>query len=120
MDGRGQGNSGGIHGQYVARGQQPARFYRPAGLGAGGMGRRNGAHLGAGGIGEALSGALPPKQALLARLLPFWRPGTVVTTNTSGLPVGRIAEETPAEFRRFFLGAPFFTPPRYMKPLQIT
>src|SRR3990172_7804594 len=68
---------------------------------------------------EAIIEDLPTKQALLARLLPFWRPGTVVTTNTSGLPVGRIAEETPAEFRRFFLGAHFFNPPRYMKLLEI-
>src|SRR3990172_7480992 len=68
---------------------------------------------------EAIIEDLPTKQALLARLLPFWRPGTVVTTNTSGLPVGRIAEETPAEFRRFFRGAHFFNPPRYMKLLEI-
>jgi 3-hydroxyacyl-CoA dehydrogenase len=68
---------------------------------------------------EAIIEDLPAKQALLARLLPHWRPGQVVTTNTSGLPVRRIAEETPAEFRRFFLGTHFFNPPRYMKLLEL-
>src|SRR3972149_5705488 len=36
---------------------------------------------------EAIIEDLPTKQALLARLLPFWRPGTGVPTNTSGPPV---------------------------------
>jgi len=68
---------------------------------------------------EAIIEDLPAKQALLARLLPLWRPGVVVSTNTSGLPVHRIAEETPAEFRRAFLGTHFFNPPRYMRLLEI-
>ncbi|MDR7427498.1 MAG: 3-hydroxyacyl-CoA dehydrogenase/enoyl-CoA hydratase family protein [Armatimonadota bacterium] len=68
---------------------------------------------------EAIIEDLPAKQALLARLQPLWRPGTVVSTNTSGLPVSRIAEEAPAEFRRFFLGTHFFNPPRYMKLLEV-
>ncbi len=68
---------------------------------------------------EAIIEDLPAKRALLARLFPLWRPGTIVTTNTSGLPVGEIAAEMPAEFRRHFLGAHFFNPPRYLKLLEI-
>ncbi len=68
---------------------------------------------------EAIIEDLPAKQALLQRLLGHWRPGVIVTTNTSGLPVGKIAAETPAEFRRTFLGAHFFNPPRYLKLLEI-
>jgi 3-hydroxyacyl-CoA dehydrogenase len=70
-------------------------------------------------IVEAIIEDLPAKQALLARLLTYWRPGTIVTTNTSGLPVGKIAAEMPVEFRRHFLGAHFFNPPRYLKLLEI-
>ncbi len=68
---------------------------------------------------EAIIEDLPAKQALLARLLPHWRPGTIVSTNTSGLPIGRIAAEVPQEFRRTFLGTHFFNPPRYLKLLEI-
>ncbi|HEV8338598.1 MAG TPA: 3-hydroxyacyl-CoA dehydrogenase/enoyl-CoA hydratase family protein [bacterium] len=68
---------------------------------------------------EAIIEDLPAKQALLAGLLPHWRSGTIVTTNTSGLPVGTISAQMPAEFRRHFLGAHFFNPPRYLKLLEI-
>src|SRR5699024_4836110 len=44
---------------------------------------------------------------------------TIVTTNTSGLPIGDISEDCSEEFRRHFLGTHFFNPPRYMKLLEV-
>lgn len=68
---------------------------------------------------EAVVEDLPTKQALLDRVGAYWRPGTIVTTNTSGLSVGRIGEALPEAARRHFLGAHFFNPPRYMRLLEI-
>jgi 3-hydroxyacyl-CoA dehydrogenase len=42
-----------------------------------------------------------------------------VTTNTSGLPVGKIAEGFPDDFRRSWFGTHFFNPPRYMRLLEL-
>ena len=47
------------------------------------------------------------------------KPGTIITTNTSGLPVGKIAEGFSDDFRRCWFGTHFFNPPRYMKPLEL-
>ena len=68
---------------------------------------------------EVIVERLEPKQALLARLEPLRRPGAIVTTNTSGIPIGSIAAERGAEFRRAFFGTHFFNPPRYLKLLEV-
>jgi 3-hydroxyacyl-CoA dehydrogenase len=47
------------------------------------------------------------------------KPGTIVTTNTSGLPVGKIAEGFSDDFRRYWFGTHFFNPPRYMRLLEL-
>ncbi len=47
------------------------------------------------------------------------KPGTIVTTNTSGLPVGKIAEGFSDDFRRNWFGTHFFNPPRYMRLLEL-
>ncbi len=47
------------------------------------------------------------------------RPGTIITTNTSGLPVAKIAEGFSEDFRRCWFGTHFFNPPRYMRLLEI-
>ena len=47
------------------------------------------------------------------------KPGTLITTNTSGLPVGTIAEGFSDDFRRAWFGTHFFNPPRYMRLLEI-
>jgi 3-hydroxyacyl-CoA dehydrogenase len=47
------------------------------------------------------------------------KPGTIITTNTSGLPVGKIAEGFSDDFRRVWFGTHFFNPPRYMRLLEI-
>lgn len=68
---------------------------------------------------EAVVEDLEIKQALLARVEAHWSPGTIVSTNTSGLPVGAIAERSGAEFRAHFVGTHFFNPPRYLKLLEV-
>ena len=47
------------------------------------------------------------------------KPGTIVSTNTSGLPVAKIAEGFSDDFRKSWLGTHFFNPPRYMRLLEI-
>jgi 3-hydroxyacyl-CoA dehydrogenase len=68
---------------------------------------------------EAVVEDLDAKRALFDRLQAHWTPGTIVSTNTSGLPVGAIAEGLGREFRAHFLGTHFFNPPRYMKLLEV-
>jgi 3-hydroxyacyl-CoA dehydrogenase len=59
------------------------------------------------------------KRALLRKVEAVRKPGTIVTTNTSGLPVHSIVEGFSEEFRRHWFGAHFFNPPRYMRLLEI-
>ncbi len=48
-----------------------------------------------------------------------WNPGTIVSSNTSGLSINEMVSECSAEFRQYFLGTHFFNPPRYMKLLEL-
>jgi 3-hydroxyacyl-CoA dehydrogenase len=59
------------------------------------------------------------KRALLRKVEAVRTPGTIVTTNTSGLPLHEIAEGFSEEFRRHWFGTHFFNPPRYMRLLEI-
>jgi 3-hydroxyacyl-CoA dehydrogenase len=68
---------------------------------------------------EVVAENLEIKRALLARVAAVRKPGTIVTTNTSGLPVGRIAEGLPAEWQQHWAGTHFFNPPRYLKLVEI-
>src|ERR1700760_4761741 len=68
---------------------------------------------------EAVTENLAIKQQLLAKITPFLKPGVILTTNTSGLPVASIAAELPADLRRSWFGTHFFNPPRYMRLLEI-
>jgi 3-hydroxyacyl-CoA dehydrogenase len=68
---------------------------------------------------EAVIENLDIKRSLLQKVNAVRRPGTIVTTNTSGLPVGKIAEGFPDEFRRAWFGTHFFNPPRYMRLLEL-
>jgi 3-hydroxyacyl-CoA dehydrogenase len=68
---------------------------------------------------EAVAEKMEIKRALLSSILPHLRADAIVTTNTSGLPVARIAEELPAEFRRRWFGTHFFNPPRYMRLMEL-
>ncbi|HEV2522077.1 MAG TPA: 3-hydroxyacyl-CoA dehydrogenase/enoyl-CoA hydratase family protein [Candidatus Acidoferrales bacterium] len=70
-------------------------------------------------IVEAVAENLEIKRALLARVAAVRKPGTIVTTNTSGLPVRRIAEGMPGEWQEHWAGSHFFNPPRYLKLVEI-
>jgi 3-hydroxyacyl-CoA dehydrogenase len=59
------------------------------------------------------------KRTLLRKVEQFRKPGTIITTNTSGLPVAKIAEGFSDDFRRSWFGTHFFNPPRYMRLLEL-
>ena len=59
------------------------------------------------------------KRTLLRKVEQLRKPGTIITTNTSGLPVAKIAEGFSDDFRRSWFGTHFFNPPRYMRLLEI-
>src|SRR5579863_9816807 len=66
---------------------------------------------------EAVVENLDIKRSLLRKVEAVRMPDSIVTTNTSGLPVGKIAEGFSAEFRKAWFGTHFFNPPRYMRLL---
>ncbi|MGA9966519.1 MAG: 3-hydroxyacyl-CoA dehydrogenase NAD-binding domain-containing protein [Terriglobales bacterium] len=68
---------------------------------------------------EAVVENLDLKRALLRKVEAIRKPGTIITTNTSGLPVGKISEGFSVDFRRSWLGTHFFNPPRYMRLLEL-
>jgi 3-hydroxyacyl-CoA dehydrogenase len=68
---------------------------------------------------EAVVENLELKRALLRKVEAIRKPGTIITTNTSGLPVGKIAEGFSDDFRRCWFGTHFFNPPRYMRLLEL-
>jgi 3-hydroxyacyl-CoA dehydrogenase len=68
---------------------------------------------------EAVVENLEIKRSLLKKVEAIRKPGTIITTNTSGLPVGKIAEGFSEDFRRAWFGTHFFNPPRYMRLLEL-
>jgi 3-hydroxyacyl-CoA dehydrogenase len=68
---------------------------------------------------EAVVENLEIKRRLFERVERFRRPGSVVATNTSGIPVGQIAEGFSDDFRAHFLGTHFFNPPRYLHLVEL-
>jgi len=70
-------------------------------------------------IVEVVAENLDIKRKLLSRVAQFRKPGAIVTTNTSGLPVKLIAEGLPDEFQQHWAGTHFFNPPRYLKLVEI-
>jgi 3-hydroxyacyl-CoA dehydrogenase len=68
---------------------------------------------------EVVAENLEIKRSLLARVAQHRKPGAIVTTNTSGLPVHLIAEGMSEEFQQHWVGTHFFNPPRYMKLIEV-
>jgi 3-hydroxyacyl-CoA dehydrogenase len=68
---------------------------------------------------EAVAENLEIKRKLFERVETVRKPGTIVTTNTSGLPVHLIAEGRSADFQEHWAGTHFFNPPRYMKLVEL-
>ena len=69
-------------------------------------------------IVEAVAENLEIKTALLKRVVPHLAPRAILTSNTSGLPIARIAATIPDVRSRFF-GTHFFNPPRYMRLVEV-
>lgn len=59
------------------------------------------------------------KQKLFERIDSVRTPGTIVTSNTSGISVNAMIEGRSEDFQKHFLGTHFFNPPRYLKLLEI-
>jgi len=70
-------------------------------------------------IVEAVVEQLEVKRDLLARVDAGRRVGSIVSSNTSGIPIGLLAEGRSDDFRRHWLGTHFFNPPRYLHLLEI-
>jgi len=62
---------------------------------------------------------LAVKQQLLSRIEQVWKPGTIVSSNTSGISITEMSKHTSEAFQAHFLGTHFFNPPRYMKLLEV-
>ncbi|MGE3405024.1 MAG: 3-hydroxyacyl-CoA dehydrogenase NAD-binding domain-containing protein, partial [Vicinamibacterales bacterium] len=70
-------------------------------------------------IVEAVVERLDVKRALLERVDAVRRPGSIVTSNTSGISITALAEGRSDDFRRHWLGTHFFNPPRYLRLLEL-
>ena len=70
-------------------------------------------------IVEAVAEKLEIKRALFERVEKVRKPGTIVTSNTSGIPIHAIAEGHSEDFQQHWAGTHFFNPPRYMKLVEL-
>jgi 3-hydroxyacyl-CoA dehydrogenase len=70
-------------------------------------------------IVEAVAENLEIKRSLWRRVAALRAPGSIVSTNTSGIPLARISEGFDSEFRQHFLGTHFFNPPRYLHLAEV-
>lgn len=68
---------------------------------------------------EAVVENLEIKHKVFAEVEKHRKPGSIVASNTSGIPIRSIAEPFSDEFKQHFLGVHFFNPPRYMKLVEI-
>ena len=68
---------------------------------------------------EAIIENLDAKRDLVKRIDRLLKPDAIVSSNTSGLPIAKIACSGSPEFKAHFLGTHFFNPPRYMKLLEV-
>jgi 3-hydroxyacyl-CoA dehydrogenase len=70
-------------------------------------------------ICEVIIERMDIKKKMMARIDEVRSSHTIVSSNTSGLPIAEISEDCSDEFRENFLGTHFFNPPRYMKLLEV-
>jgi 3-hydroxyacyl-CoA dehydrogenase len=68
---------------------------------------------------EAVVENLEIKHKIFAEVENHRKPGAVIASNTSGIPIESIAEPFSDDFKQHFLGVHFFNPPRYMKLVEI-
>lgn len=70
-------------------------------------------------ICEVIVERMDIKKKIMSDIEKVRKPGTIISSNTSGLPISEISEDVSEEFKNHFLGTHFFNPPRYMKLLEI-
>ncbi|MDG1261921.1 MAG: 3-hydroxyacyl-CoA dehydrogenase NAD-binding domain-containing protein [Flavobacteriales bacterium] len=68
---------------------------------------------------EVIVERLDIKQQMFERVEKYRKPGTLITSNTSGIPIHMLIEGRSEDFRKHFCGSHFFNPPRYLKLLEI-
>jgi 3-hydroxyacyl-CoA dehydrogenase len=105
-----------------ARSLRPDPFFTPeslARISTGGFDTDFAKLAGVDWIMEAVVERLDVKRALLERVDAVRRPGTIVSSNTSGIPLATLAEGRSADFRTHWLGTHFFNPPRYLHLLEL-
>lgn len=68
---------------------------------------------------EVVVERLDIKQQVFEKVDKYRKPGTLVTSNTSGIPIHLMAEGRSEDFQKHFCGTHFFNPPRYLRLLEI-
>lgn len=68
---------------------------------------------------EVIVERLDIKKSLFEKVDALRKPGTLITSNTSGIPIHLMAEGRSEDFQKHFCGTHFFNPPRYLKLLEI-
>ncbi|MBO9592044.1 MAG: enoyl-CoA hydratase/isomerase family protein [Niabella sp.] len=68
---------------------------------------------------EVVVERLDIKQQLFEKVEQYRRPGTLITSNTSGIPIHLMTQGRSADFKKHFCGTHFFNPPRYLRLLEI-
>lgn len=68
---------------------------------------------------EVVVERLDIKQKVFTQVEQFRKPGTLITSNTSGIPIHLMAEGRSDDFKKHFCGTHFFNPPRYLRLLEI-
>lgn len=68
---------------------------------------------------EVVIERLDIKKQVLEKLEAHRKEGSIITSNTSGIPIHLMAEERSEDFQKHFCGSHFFNPPRYLKLLEI-
>jgi len=68
---------------------------------------------------EVVVERLDIKQQVFDKVEKYRKPGTFITSNTSGIPMEMLIKGRSEDFRKYFCGTHFFNPPRYLKLLEI-
>lgn len=68
---------------------------------------------------EVVVERLDIKQLIYEQVEKYRKPGTLITSNTSGIPIHMLSQGRSEDFRKHFCGTHFFNPPRYLRLLEI-
>nr|WP_225942191.1 3-hydroxyacyl-CoA dehydrogenase/enoyl-CoA hydratase family protein [Sporosarcina limicola] len=68
---------------------------------------------------EVIVENLAVKKGLYEKIDAVRKPGTIISSNTSGISIEAMAEGRSEDFQKHFLGTHFFNPPRYLKLLEV-